>query len=205
MVIFRTTNPRGVQHILTGHPPKGKDLIALNTDKITGKVTAKTSKQWRTAMRAKKGYYILQKDGFAYNRHGQKITGPDGRPVRFDMQAKGKFGELTNRPGQVIEPTTRKAVVGDYDLQDVIQPHSPGRNLAAVPEAVGQLLQFPASGPGGHQPHYSRRRRPVYAVPAFPKKRFQGGCHRYFTRRPGGSFIRSRIGQVLQINRSLPP
>ncbi|MBN1211615.1 MAG: hypothetical protein JXA92_03480 [candidate division Zixibacteria bacterium] len=143
MVIFRTTNPRGVQHILTGHPPKGKDLIALNTDKITGKVTAKTSKQWRIAMRAKKGYYILQKDGFAYNRHGQKITGPDGKPMRYDMQAKGKFGELTNRPGQVIDPATRKAVVGDYDLQDVIQPHSQGRNLAAVPETLGDNVSNP--------------------------------------------------------------
>ncbi|MDX1739980.1 MAG: hypothetical protein R3178_01755, partial [Rhodothermales bacterium] len=29
IVIFRTTNAKGVQHILTGHPPKGKDLIAL--------------------------------------------------------------------------------------------------------------------------------------------------------------------------------
>lgn len=143
MVIFRTTNPRGVQHILTGHPPKGKDLIALNTDKITGKVTAKTSKQWRIAMRAKKKYHILQKDGYAYNRHGQRLTGPDGRPLQFDMQAKGKFGELTNRPGQVIDPATRKAVVGDYDLQDVIQPHSPGRNLAAVPEAVGDNVSNP--------------------------------------------------------------
>jgi|GEM_PF-6862099 len=143
MVIFRTTNPRGVQHILTGHPPKGKDLIALNTDKITGKVTAKTSKQWRIAMRAKKGYHILQKDGYAYNRHGQRITGPDGKPMHYDMQAKGQFGELTNRPGQVIDPATRKAVVGDYDLQDVIQPHSPGRNLAPVPEAVGGDVRNP--------------------------------------------------------------
>jgi len=141
MVIFRTTNPRGVQHIMNGHPPKGKDLIALNTDKITGKVTARTSKQWRIA--AKKGYYILHKDGFAYNRGGKRLTGADGRPKKFDMREKGNFNEMTNRSGQVIDPKTRKSVVGDYDLQDVIQPHSQGRNLALVPESVGQNVSNP--------------------------------------------------------------
>ena len=141
MVIFRTTNPRGVQHIMNGHPPKGKDLIALNTDKITGKVTARTSKQWRIA--AKKGYYILHKDGFAYNKAGQRLKGANGQPKKFDMREQGAFKELTNRSGQVIDPKTRKAVVGDYDLQDVIQPHSQGRNLALVPEAVSQNVSNP--------------------------------------------------------------
>ncbi|MFZ5979820.1 MAG: hypothetical protein ACOYVF_04245 [Candidatus Zixiibacteriota bacterium] len=141
MAIFRTTNSRGVQHILNGHPPKGKDLIALNTDKVTGKVTARTSKQWGIAV--KKGYYVLHKDGFAYNRAGQRLTGANGQPLKFNMQEKGSFGELTNRSGQVIDPKTRKAVVGDYDLQDVIQPHSQGRNLAAVPENVSGDVRNP--------------------------------------------------------------
>lgn len=141
MVIFRTTNPRGVQHIMNGHPPKPKELIALNTDKITGKVTVRTSKQWRIA--TKKGYYILQKDGFAYNRGGQRLAGADGKPVKYDMSVKDNFGELTNRPGQVIDPKARKAVVGDYDLQDVIQPDSPGRNLAPVPDKVSGDVRNP--------------------------------------------------------------
>ncbi len=141
MVIFRTTNPRGVQHIMNGHPPKPKELIALNTDKITGKVTVRTSKQWSIA--TKKGYYILQKDGFAYDRGGQRLTGADGKPVKYDMSVKDNFGELTNRPGQVIDPKTRKAVVGDYDLQDVIQPDSAGRNLAPVPDKVSGDVRNP--------------------------------------------------------------
>jgi hypothetical protein len=134
IVIFRSTNPRGVQHIINGHPPKGKDLIALNTDPVTGKVTAKTSKQYNVAV--KKGYYILAKDGYAYNRSGQKLSGADGKPVKYDMSEKGKFGEATNREGQVIDPKTRKSVVGDYDVQDVIRPNSAGRNLALVPETI---------------------------------------------------------------------
>ncbi len=134
VALFRTSNPRGVQHVLNGHPPKGKDLIALNTDPVTGKVTAKSSQQYNVAV--KKGYYVLGKDGFAYNKSGQKLMGSDGQPAQFDMTAKGQFGELTNRPGQVIDPKVRKAVVGDYDLQDVILPDSPGRNLAPVPETV---------------------------------------------------------------------
>ena len=136
IVIFRTTNPRGVQFILKGHPPKGKDLIAMNTDKITGKVTAVRYSQRMIAM--KEGYYILTAEGYAYNRlQPQKfLLGADGKRLKFDMQKRGQYGELTNRPGQVIEPTSRKAVVGDYDLQDVILPGSQGRQIAPVPTKV---------------------------------------------------------------------
>ena len=126
IALFRATNHRGIQYILEGHPPKGKDLIALNTDKITGKVTTKTSRQFRIATR--KGYYILHKDGFAYNPYKpQKILlGNDGRPLRFDMQQRGKFGEL-----------------GDYDLQDIILPDSQGRQIALVPEKVSGDVRGP--------------------------------------------------------------
>jgi len=134
IVLLRVTNPQGVRLIRAGHPPKGKDLIALKTDKVTGKVTAKTSKQYRIAVR--KGYYVLGKDGYAYNRSGQRLTGADGKPLKFDMNERVD-GELTNRAGQVIDPKTRKAVVGDYDVQDVIRPGSSGQNLAAVPETLG--------------------------------------------------------------------
>lgn len=146
MVIFRTTNPRGVQHILNGHPPKGKDLIALNADSVTGKVTARTSKQWRIATR--KGYYVLGKNGYAYNKNGQRLTGPDGKPIKHDMNAKGKHGELTNRPGQVIDPKTRKAVVGDYDLQDVIRPGNTGQNMVLATSKGKMVSDFVAQDVG---------------------------------------------------------
>jgi hypothetical protein len=142
MPLFRVSNPRSIQYILNGHPPKGKDLIALNTDKVTGKLTARTWKQRRIA-RAK-GYYILEKDGFAYNKAKQKLTDPEGNPVRFDMKQRGEYGELTNRPGQVMDKATRKAVVSDYDLQDVIDPSALGRNLAGVPRSVSGDVVSPA-------------------------------------------------------------
>jgi hypothetical protein len=143
IALFRTTNYRGVQHALNGHPPKPKNLIAMNTDSVTGKVTALNYKQRKIAMEA--GNYILTADGYAYNRLlPQKILlGANGKPLRFDMQAKGQYGELTNRPGQVIEPKSGKAYIGDYDLQDVIPIHSQGSNLAAVPSKVTGDVQSP--------------------------------------------------------------
>jgi hypothetical protein len=135
MALLRVTNPRGVQHILKGNPPKGKDLIELNTSKDTGKVTIKTVRQRLVAWA--KGHYVLAKDGYAYNDSGGKLLGENGEPVKFDMSEKGQFGELTNQPGQVIDKVTRKAFVGDFDLQDVIDISAPGRNVAAVPEKMG--------------------------------------------------------------------
>jgi hypothetical protein len=134
MVLFRVTNPRGVQHILKGNPPKGKDLIELNTSKETGKVTIKTVKQRVVAWM--KGHYVLAKDGFAYDDAGRKLSLKSGEPVKFDMKERGQFGELTNQAGQVIDKVTRKAFVGDFDVQDVIDISAPGRNVAGVPESM---------------------------------------------------------------------
>jgi hypothetical protein len=134
IVLLRTTNPRGVQHVEAGAPPKPKKLIFLNTDPVTGKVTIKPGKSYNknVAKAEAEGYYVLREDGFAY-KGSQKLMGPDGQPVRFDMKLKGKYGEVTNQPGQVIDPKAKKALVGDYDVQDVIDPSAAGRNLATVP------------------------------------------------------------------------
>jgi hypothetical protein len=144
VVIFRTTNPRSVQHILKGHPPKGKDLIDLHTSHETGKVTALGKAQYKIAWR--KGYYTLTAEGYAYNPYakGPKfLEESPGVRKRFPMDEKGAFGEQTHKPGQVIEPKSGKAVVGDYDLQDVILPNSQGRQIAAVPDAVGSDVRNP--------------------------------------------------------------
>jgi hypothetical protein len=141
MALFRVSNARGVQHIPKGNPPKGKDLIELNTNKTTGKVTIKTIKQRVIAWN--KGHYVLGKDGFAYDGSGKMLMGEGGKPVKFDMTERGQFGELTNQPGQVIDRVTKKAFIGDFDMQDVIDISSPGRNLAPVPESVGSDVKMP--------------------------------------------------------------
>lgn len=145
IALFRTTfkpaaRKIGIELIKRGHPPKGKDLIALNTNGKTGKVTARNRKEARIAM--EKGYYVLAKDGYAY-RNGERLRGPDGQPMRFDMQ-ETLHGVKINRPGQVIDKTSKKAIVGDYDLQDVILPTAQGRNIAAVPEHVTGDVVSPA-------------------------------------------------------------
>ncbi|UCF64278.1 MAG: hypothetical protein JSW33_00180 [bacterium] len=142
IALFRTTfKPRarkvGIELIKRGHPPKGKELIALNTNGKTGKVTVRNRREARIAM--EQGHYVLGKDGYAY-RNGQKLRGTDGQPVRFDMQ-EALHGVKINRPGQVIDKNSKKAFVGDYDLQDVILPSAQGRNIAAVPEkATGDVV-----------------------------------------------------------------
>ena len=145
IVLFRTTfkpgaRKIGIELIKRGHPPKGKDLIALNTNAKTGKVTARNRAEARIAM--EKGHYVLGKDGYAY-RNGQKLLGADGQPLRFDMQ-ETLHGVKINRSGQVIDKASRKAIVGDYDLQDVIVPSAQGRNIAAVPEKITGDVVAPA-------------------------------------------------------------
>ena len=137
IVLFRTTfkpgaRKIGIELIRRGHPPKEKDLIALNTNAETGKVTARNKAEAKLAM--EKGHYVLGKDGYAY-RNGAKLTGADGQALHFNMNERLE-GIQINRPGQIIEKGSKKAIVGDYDLQDVILPSAQGRNLAAVPEKI---------------------------------------------------------------------
>ena len=59
---------------------------------------------------------------------------------------KGETLDLGTNPGwvmekgQVIHPTQRKPLVGDYDLLGVIDPKAPGRNIAVAAED-GQVLK----------------------------------------------------------------
>jgi hypothetical protein len=63
-------------------------------------------------------------------------------PVKVEIARKAGF-EVEN--GYVIDPKTRKTLTSDYDLQDVIIPSAPGRNMAAVPLGEGGKINLKAN------------------------------------------------------------
>jgi len=63
-------------------------------------------------------------------------------PTKVEIARKAGF-EVEN--GYVIDPKTKKTLTSDYDLQDVIIPTAPGRNMAAVPLGEGGKVNLKAN------------------------------------------------------------
>jgi hypothetical protein len=63
-------------------------------------------------------------------------------PVKVEIARKAGY-EVEN--GYVIDPKTKKTLTSDYDLQDVIIPTAPGRNMAAVPLGEGGKVNIKAN------------------------------------------------------------
>ena len=63
-------------------------------------------------------------------------------PTKVEIARKAGF-EVEN--GYVIDPKTKKTLTSDYDLQDVIIPSAPGRNMAAVPIGEGGKINVKAN------------------------------------------------------------
>ena len=118
IIIVRNTNMASTRWIQLGYPPKPKD-IEIKTAKDTGKVTATNAVEKENARR--KGFFVIDPDGLA--RGPQNVVMAKKFPLNTpDM----------NRVNQVIHPQKQLALVGDYDLQGVIDPAAAGRLLALV-------------------------------------------------------------------------
>jgi hypothetical protein len=118
IIIVRDTNPRSKFWIELGYPPKPKE-VKCHTSKKTGKVTAVNPEQVAACRRA--NFYVIDADGIARR-------GPNDA-----LSKKFPFGTGDqNEPGQVIDPRTNKALVGDYDLMGVVDPQAKGRNITLV-------------------------------------------------------------------------
>jgi hypothetical protein len=114
IIVVRNTNPKSTFWIQKGYPPKPKALEALHTDALTGKVTAKDAAD-RAAARAA-GFYVIDDDGVARRKQGEALA------KKFPFNTADQ-----NAPGQVIDPKTLLAIVGDYDLMGVVDPEAKGR------------------------------------------------------------------------------
>ncbi len=125
-ILVRLTNPKSTPWIERGYPPK-PITIKAHTSKITGIVTAADAGEISAARRA--GFFVIDADLVPRDANGL--------PMRFP-----KRPEWPLEPNQVIHPTQRLPLVGDYDLLGVIDPAAPGRNLTLAASQGNWLLDW---------------------------------------------------------------
>lgn len=129
MAVVRNTNTVSTRLIENGCP--GKPLtIKFHTSETTGVVTAGTPAEIATARQL--GYYVVDADHIAR----REVT-VNGKTMRQELRLGNAFWKL--EAGQVIDPKLHKPLVGDYDLMGVIEPQSPGRNIALVSSGGNRL------------------------------------------------------------------
>jgi len=129
IIIVRWTKPACAKWIERGFPAKPKSISnhGIKTDPNTGIVTAQNVNQIKGAR--SEGYYVVDGDDvprrFVIGSDGTRRT----EVLRFDSKPDWPI-----EPGQVIDPTLKKPVVGDYDLLSVINPKNKGQNIVSLPK-----------------------------------------------------------------------
>jgi hypothetical protein len=129
IIIVRWTKPACAKWIERGFPAKPKSISnhGIKTDPNTGVVTAKTANEVKGAR--SEGFYVVDPDDIPR----RYVLGTDGsrrwEVMRFDSKPDWPI-----EPGQVIDPTLKKPLVGDYDLLSVINPKNKGQNIVSLPK-----------------------------------------------------------------------
>lgn len=124
IIVVRHTNPKSIPLIEKGCPGKPKNLEFINTSPETGIVMAKTADEVEKARQL--GYYVVGKDG----KSATRMVTKNGKETFEGFEPSNPFWKLEK--GQVIDPVTKKPIVGDYDLMGVINPKNPGQNVHLV-------------------------------------------------------------------------
>ena len=126
IIMVRFTNPRSAKWIRQGYPAKPFGINA-KTDKLDGIVTIKPGPKQGEHMREafKKGLFVVDDDLVPRNSLGKPLELPSS--PGWDV-----------KPGQIIDPTVNKPLVGDSDLMGVVRPSNTGQNIAAR-TAMGDL------------------------------------------------------------------
>ncbi len=120
VAIVRNTNPASLPLIEKGCPGKPM-FFKFHTSKSTGVVMAENPTDIALAWRHE--YWVVGTDGIAYRN---VMRG--GSRVMEKMELKDAFWKVEK--GQVIDPLSKKPLVGDYDLMGVFKPSNPGQNIA---------------------------------------------------------------------------
>lgn len=113
IILFRKTNPNSLKYIERGFPPKPKE-IKVKTDPNSGIVTCQSTDEVAEVRKAidpdsGKQYYTVDRG---------RTTATNGAGESIDLNGSDWPKEV----GQVIDPKTKKPLVGDYDLFDVFDP-----------------------------------------------------------------------------------
>lgn len=119
-IVVRNTNMKSTYWIERGYPPKPKALEFLHTDEGTGRVTATNEAESTRAREI--GFWVVDQDGKARDKHGKEQT--------VDTLPRETLAE-----GEVVDPKTRRVIVGDYDLMGAFppDPEKRRRNLILLP------------------------------------------------------------------------
>jgi hypothetical protein len=123
IIVVRHTNPKSIPLIDKGCPGKPKNLEFINTSPQSGIVMANAPDEVLRAQRL--GYYVVG-DG----RKAKRFVKKNNQETAEEMPLNGTFWQVEK--GQVIDPVTKKPIVGDYDLMGVIDPKAPGRNIGLI-------------------------------------------------------------------------
>ncbi len=136
VIAVRNTNVNSTVWIERKYPPKPKELEALHTHPETGRLTARTEDEVQFALDPKshgakgsKKFLVVDKDGVARDLAGHKWS------VNLWAGEQLKYGE-------VVDPETRRVIVGDYDLLTVFPVDAPGRNLCLASSDGETLANF---------------------------------------------------------------
>lgn len=117
IALVRNGKEAAIPLIQMGCPGKPKLFEPFNTDPLTGILTAKTEDDKRLVY---ENDYILVSDQRIATRRLK-----NGTLETVDLDHP--FWRL--EPGQVIDPASKKPIVGDYDLMGVFSPQNPGQNI----------------------------------------------------------------------------
>lgn len=112
IILFRKTNPASVKYIERGYPPKPKEIKVKTHE--SGIVTCDSAADAKTVRDtidpvSNKKYYTV-------DRNRRTATDGDGNTINVNEN------EWPVEVGQVIDPSSKKPLVGDYDLFDVFDP-----------------------------------------------------------------------------------
>lgn len=119
VILMRNTNPASTELIARDCPAKPLE-IKSHTDPKTGVVTVRNLSEESEAYRA--GYFVVDEDGIP--RKGIRISTYGKTAERPSLQWDERpFWDVQR--GQVIDPTTKKPLVADYDVLGIFDPKRP--------------------------------------------------------------------------------
>ncbi len=130
IILLRSTNPKSRRWIEKGFPRKPKEPEFAKPSESTGLTTAKDKLQ------ANKARTVTKKDLRSGRDTGLQYYVVDANR-KTASNAKGDLLDLSGadwpvQQNQIIDPTLRKPIPGDYDLMDVINPDNTGQNMTLL-------------------------------------------------------------------------
>ena len=129
IILLRKTNPKSRRWIEKGFPGKPKELEFAKTSESTGLTTAKNSHEANKARSVTKKEMSGKDTGLQYYVvDANRKSASNARGDLLDLSG----ADWPVQQNQIIDPSFRKPIPGDYDLMDVINPDNKGQNITLL-------------------------------------------------------------------------